>query len=120
MDDGEKHFELAVALARDALKALLIVNGGAATALIALMDKSNGSRDYTWAVILFAAGAVGAVVSSCLGYLSQLYYANHRMNGHAGSYRSHRLWQTAAILSVTTTLAFMVAGLITAALSARH
>jgi hypothetical protein len=71
MPDTERHFELAVQLSRDALKALLVVNGGAATALIALMDKSRGGKDYTWAIILFGAGTVAAVISACLGYASQ-------------------------------------------------
>jgi hypothetical protein len=117
--DTEKHFEFAVELSRDALRGLLIVNGGAATALIALMDKSDGSRDYTWAIILFAAGAVGAVVSNCFGYFSQLNYANHRMDGSTSSYKGHRTWQVATILVVGVTLVLMVSGIITAALSAR-
>jgi hypothetical protein len=119
MADGEKHFELAVELSRDALKALLVVNGGAATALIALMDKSSNSKDYTPAILLFAAGAAWAVVSACFGYMSQLHYANHRMDGSRHSYRGHTTWQIAAIISVVLTLTFMVSGIIAAAVIAR-
>jgi hypothetical protein len=98
MSDSEKHFEFAVNLARDALKSLLLVNGGAATALIALTDKTNGSKDYSGAIILFGVGAVFSVVSTCFGYFSQLNYANHRMEmeddqNATRSHTLHRRWQ---------------------------
>ena len=118
MGSTDKHFELAVALARDALKALLIVNGGAATALVALMDKSNGSKDYTCAIVLFAAGAVFAAVSACFGYISQLCYANH-VADKSYPHRLHERWQTATIATVSITLISMVAGIIVAAFIAR-
>jgi hypothetical protein len=119
----ETHFELAVALSRDALKALLLVNGGAATALIALMDKSNGAHDYTHPILLFGAGAVGAVVSTCFGYVSQLNFANSVVLGHhpttlkdsAVAHGRHRRWQNATIATVIFTLGFMIAGIWTAA-----
>ena len=117
--EDEKHFEFAVELSRDALKALLLVNGGAATALIALMDKSGNSKDYTCAVLLFAAGAAGAVVSTCFGYFSQLNYANHRKHSESHPYKLHRRWQIAAILMVALTVGFMVAGIVVAAYTAR-
>jgi hypothetical protein len=126
MRESEKHFELAVQLSRDALKALLIINGGAATALVALMDKTDHARDYTPAVICFAIGTVLAVISSCFGYLSQLHYANHRMeieNGEtvaaAITYRKHNRWQTCTIVAAFFTLFFMVIGIVTAAFIAR-
>jgi hypothetical protein len=117
MSDGDRHFEFAVDLSRDALKGLLLVNGGAATALIALMDK--GAKDYTYAVMLFAAGAVGAVVSTCFGYFSQLNYANHRLTGNMQAHAGHRRWQSATIAAVIATLVFMVAGIVEAAITAR-
>jgi hypothetical protein len=119
MDESEHHFDLAVQLSRDALRALLLVNGGAATALIALMDKSSGSKDYTCAVLLFAAGAVCAVICTCFGYFSQLNYANHRLDGQAETYKQHRRWQTATIAVVFVTLSFMIAGIVVAAAAAR-
>jgi type III secretory pathway component EscT len=118
MAESEKHFEMAVDLARDALRGLLLVNGGAATALIALMDKSGGRHDYTFAILWFAAGSVAAVISSLLGYFSQLYYANHRTSNNTRMHALHLRWQTAAILAVIVTLGFMIAGIISAALAA--
>lgn len=113
MSEGDKHLELAVQISRDALKSLLLVNGGAATALIALMEKSG--RDYTSAVMWFAAGTVGAVISICFGYFSQLHYANHRLNSASYSKVWHDRWQIAAIASVLATLGLMVTGMIVAA-----
>jgi hypothetical protein len=119
MADDEKHFEMAVDLARDTLKGLLLVNGGAAIALIALMDKSGSGKDYTGAVLWFAAGAVFAVVSSTFGYLSQLHYANHRMDSDQRMHTLHKRWQVAAIISVVATIALMVTGIVSAACAAR-
>jgi hypothetical protein len=119
MADDEKHFELAVELSRDALKALLLVNGGAATALIALMDKASNPKDYTPAIFLFAAGAVCAVICACFGYLSQLHYANHRVDGSPKSYRGHGRWQYATIAVAFITLSLMVSGIVVATLIAR-
>jgi len=122
MADSDKHFELAVELSRDALKALLIVNGGAATALIALMDKTDAKHNYASAVICFAAGAVSAVICYCLGYFSQLSYANHRLliehgqnNEAARSHLCHNIFQGLAIAFVTLTLVAMVLGILVAA-----
>lgn len=119
MDESEKHYELAVTLSRDALKALLIVNGGAATALIALMDKSDGAKDYTWAILLFAAGTVSAVICACFGYLSQLNYANHRVDGNLHSHNLHQRWQNAITYAAGITILFMIVGIGVAAFEAR-
>ena len=122
MSDSEKHFELAVELSRDAQKALLLVNGGAATALVALMEKTGTAHNFTAAIIYFAAATVSSVIASCFGYFSQLNYANHRLsseqkddNGARSSHVKHCWWQAAAIAAVIVTLIFMVFGMITAA-----
>jgi hypothetical protein len=124
----DTHFELAVALSRDALRGLLLVNGGAATALVALMDKSNNNHDYTSSILWFGAGTVGAVISTCFAYFSQLNYANSVLrSGHPVTLRksfiSHKLhgfWQVAAIISVAATLICTVVGMWTAAHIASH
>jgi hypothetical protein len=86
-ESAEKHFGLAVDLARDALKALLLINGGAVSALIALADKAG--RDYSLGVLLFGCGAIAAVISTALGYFSQLHYANHRLEIADGGDGTH-------------------------------
>jgi len=121
-NDADKHYELAVDLSRDALKAILLVNAGAASALIALTDKT--SKDYSLAVLLFGCGAIAAVVSTCLGYLSQLYYANHRLDVSQGddggpSHSRHQLYQTMIWIAVAASLVFSVAGMTSAIFVAR-
>jgi hypothetical protein len=126
MIDADKHFEHAVTLSRDALKSLLIVNGGAATALIALMDKTNDAHDYTIAILWFGAGAVGAVLSSCFAYFSQLSYANSVLrSGHpttleqaARYHATHARWQIVIFVFVLATIVCMILGIWTAAHSA--
>jgi len=117
MSETQKHFELAVLLSRDALKALLIVNGGAATALIALMGKSG--IDYTCAILLFASGAVGAVISGCFAYFSQLSYANHLFDTEKYQHKTHLRWQYTTLAVVLITLACMISGIVAAAHAAR-
>ncbi|HEY4943594.1 MAG TPA: hypothetical protein VII56_19355 [Rhizomicrobium sp.] len=121
-DDAERHYELAVALSRDVLKGILLINGGAASALIALTDKT--SKDYSLAVLWFGCGAIAAIVSTAFGYFSQLYYANHRLNvgqGDSGtrSHQFHQLYQALAILSVIASLALSVLGMMVAVNVAR-
>jgi amino acid transporter len=118
---SDKHFEHTVNLARDALKSLLIVNGGGATALIALMQK-DASHDFTSAVILLAAATVATVVAYCLAYFSQLNYANGQLALEGEDARNavqyhnwHCKLQAVTIVVLTITLALMVSGMVTAA-----
>lgn len=123
------HFELAARLAVEGLKALLIFNGGAAVALIALagsITKVNGTNaamahSFLWPIIAFGTGAFLTVVTMAIGYFSQLSYANHRfgISQEDGStsktqYSRHKLFQRLAIVTVGLVLAFGFAGIITA------
>ena len=123
-ESSNHHFGLAVNLSSEALKSLLWLNGGAATALIALTDKQLGSVDYSCAVLLFGLGAFLTVVAMACGYFSQLAYANHRLavedadatkakNKHAW----HEGWQKAAIVLVLLGLATSAAGMVNAFLA---
>lgn len=118
-ESADKHFELAVALSRDALKALLLVNAGAAGALVALMDKTSNSKDYALAILLFGSGAVAAVVSYALGYFSQLNYANHKLDvalkrDGSHSYFKHNTFQILTLIFVAIALMFSITGMIAA------
>ena len=110
-NSSEHHFALAVTVAVEALKALLLVNGGAATALIALSDKSMGYSKYGTAVLLFALAALLNAVTLVVGYFSQLAYANHRFSreqndvgGANANFKWHRISQIAAICFVLMSL----------------
>lgn len=115
---SEHHFQLAVGISIEALKALLLLNGGAATALIALTGKSDSSPDYSLAILFFGLGALLAVLSFICGYFSQLSYANHRLeleNEDAKSaealIKKHVRWQGAAITFVVVSVLASSAGM---------
>jgi len=103
----DEHFKLAVDLSKEALKAVFLLNAGAATALIALMDKTNSHYNYSLAIIFFGVGVLLSTASFCLGYLSQLCYANHRLSHHENDpsgarqhHRRHSIYQTMALVSI--------------------
>ena len=117
-NSSEHHFALAVTVAVEALKALLLVNGGAATALIALSDKSMGHSKYGTAVLFFALAALLNATTLVVGYFSQLAYANHRCyreqddGGKAeASFKWHCISQTVAICLVLASLLASAAGM---------
>jgi len=117
--NSDHHFGLAVSLSIEALKALLLLNGGAATALIALTDKTQGTVPYGPAVAAFGFGAFLTVVAFACGYFSQLAYANHRFahdheqdgkNAHV----NHLRWQRGAIVCVVLAFVAWVLGMLLA------
>ena len=112
-DSSNQHYELAIGLAKEALKALLILNGGAATALIALTDRSADSADYSTAILSFGLGAFFATLAMTVAYLSQLNYANHLFDDGMGadSYKRHGFFQYTAIITVLASLLSAGAGL---------
>lgn len=102
---SDKHYELAVGIATEALKALLLLNGGAATALIAL--SSQAGRDFTSAIVAFGIGAFCAVVAFVVGYFSQLSYGKsvaayetNRPDEARIFHRNHRVIQIIAIVFI--------------------
>ena len=112
----DKHFELAVNLSIEGLKALLLLDGGAAAALIALTDKGEGAQNYSMAIVFFGAGAVAAVTAFIFGYFSQLHYANHLVDIEAkrpfsANYLKHKIFQGVAILAVLAALVFGIMGI---------
>jgi hypothetical protein len=123
---SDKHFELAVSISVEALKALLLFDGGAAAALIALTDKISGAHNYETSILMFGSGALCTVAAFATGYFSQLYYANHVLHESnkqtakaVSSHRLHCMFQTIAICFVIAGLAFGVAGMVLAFFAAR-
>ncbi|WP_226016038.1 hypothetical protein [Novosphingobium sp. FKTRR1] len=92
-DSSDHHFELAVQIAVEGLKNLFILNGGAATALIALTSQGGGGDKYALAVVLFGIGALCSVCAFASGYFSQLSYANHMKSGASAAWQSHGFFQ---------------------------
>jgi hypothetical protein len=112
VEEAQKH---AVTISIEALKALLIVNAGAAGALIALMDRGRSSSDYSSAVGLFGVGALLTVIAFIIGYYSQLSYAEHCAQEKgakaAKAFRAHYIWQAAALTLVVVSVAASLAGM---------
>ena len=79
----EQLFSAYSSYARQALNSLFIMNGGAAVALIAFLGEVTGAADQavspervTAAVLVFAAGALFAVLAGALAYVAEL--TNHQ------------------------------------------
>jgi hypothetical protein len=76
-EDARHHFGLAVGIAKEGLRALLILNGGAAVALIALAGSDKQIKfdigTLGESVVLFGIGAFLGAGACLTGYLSQLY-----------------------------------------------
>lgn len=111
MSGSDEHFKLAVGIAIEGMKAGLYVNAGAATALIALMEKGQNPRAASCAIITFGLGAVVSVLAFGGGYFSQLNYANHRLAVEKGNAESasqalslHRRWQWVTIFLTTISI----------------
>jgi hypothetical protein len=126
LEIADRHFELAVRVAIEALRSLLLLNGGAATALIALTDKTHPMHDYTWAIMSFGAGALLTVIAWLFGYLSQLHYANHRFAsanrdsvGAGRMIQWHGLFQRVAFGFVALSLLASILGIVAAIATAR-
>jgi hypothetical protein len=121
--DADKHFELAVSLAREGLRSLAIVNGGAAIAMIALvghlLDGNSAAmsvaRPFLLSIVLFGAGTMVGVLALFFAYFSQLEYANHLTAAPTGNqaacrYRWHGHWWWATLVATAVALGFGAAG----------
>jgi hypothetical protein len=112
---SDQHFTLAVNIAVDAIKSLLLVNGGAVTALIALSEKTSGDLKFGDAILFFGIAALLNAGTLVIGYFSQLSYANHRLaheDGQDGSRSatSHAILQALAVVIVLVSLIMSALG----------
>ena len=116
-----EHFALDTKIAIEALRSLLLVNGGAATALIALTAKTQGGPEYGLPVLLFGFAALLNAITLVIGYFSQLAYANHVLAIENSDLKNaqkqlgkHGVKQWAAIATLAVSLAVSVGGMYTA------
>ncbi|QGP78117.1 hypothetical protein [Sphingobium sp. CAP-1] len=117
-DSSDHHFALTVNIAVEALKSLLIVNGGAATALIALTDKKASGSNFGLSILLFGLAALFNAVTLVVGYFSQLSYSNHRLSYEQNDMlesekciRRHQFYQNVAIALIVGSLIASAAGM---------
>ena len=110
-ESSDHHFGLAVNVAIEALKSLLFLNGGAATALIALTNKTIGSPDFSRSILAFGLGVWCSVLALIFGYFSQLSYANGRfgseykeVSSSGKAFRRHVIFQYLGLAFVILSL----------------
>lgn len=113
---SEQHFTHAVNIAVETVKSLLLLNGGAATALIAL--NTAGDADFSFPVLLFGSAALLDALALAIGYFSQLNYANARLanerkniDAAETSMKLHRKFQRIAVSTILVSLVFSTAGM---------
>ncbi|MPZ59025.1 MAG: hypothetical protein GEU91_21565 [Rhizobiales bacterium] len=75
-----------IEFARQGLRTLILINGGAAVALLAFLSRSNeGGFDINaglrWSLVTFALGTLTATGAYLAAYLSQLYFAEQNVTG---------------------------------------
>lgn len=76
IDKGSnRQFQAAIRIAVDTQGALLLLNGGAALALIATTSRSDARHSYALSIACFGTAALAAVIGLVLSYFSQLSYA---------------------------------------------
>ena len=74
-------FRTVVEYGRDVLKAAMLINGGAAVAVLAFIgniwtidDSSDAVRSLAWAIAMFGFGVFFAALSSAFTYITQYFY----------------------------------------------
>jgi hypothetical protein len=70
------HWEQGIKYAIEGTKALLLLNGGAAVALLAFLPNMQDRAPTANSLVCFGVGALLAVVVFIFAYLTQLYYGN--------------------------------------------
>ena len=116
---ADYHFEIGARIAIEGLKGLLIVNGGGATALIALTERGMAADKFVVSILFFGAGAIVAVAATLTAYFSQLYYANsligtNSKKGDGNQYSLHVRLQFITIALAIASLGFGVCALVEA------
>ena len=90
---SDHHFELAVRISIEALKALVLVTGGAAAAMVTWLAHGALSNCISWSAGLFGGSALMAAITLAAGYWAQLAYANYVLaregNDHLGAEERH-------------------------------
>lgn len=100
----------------EVLRALILVNGGAAAGMIATLDKlrtvitANALQN---AMIFFVLGLIAAVLAGCAGYFTQ--YSLHETNMQRGTALSVQAYRRAAIALALASLMCFSAGALIAA-----
>ena len=112
--------------AREAIRAALLINGGAASAVLAfsaqLVSKGCSPRTgYSLEIAMgcFALGVASAAATACIAYLTNHAYAEGALSNLRGEstfdWTTGSQWQAIGTAAVIASIAFFVAGSISAA-----
>ena len=108
--DQQWHWGEGNKFAMEAMKALLLLNGGGALALLTFFGTRGKMTAVTAdaignALLAFGVGTVGSVCIFVLAYLTQLHYGNSGFKGQA------RWWHSFAYISLAAALVGFVGGI---------
>jgi hypothetical protein len=110
-DQQQWHWGEGNKFAMEAMKALLLLNGGGALALLTFFGSPRGKMSAVTAdaignaLLSFGIGTVGGVFVFVLAYLTQLHYGNSGFKGQA------RWWHSVAYISLAAALVGFVGGI---------
>ncbi len=110
-------FKSVLAIGLEVLRALILINGGAAAGMVATLDKLRTvitASSLQYAMLCFVVGLVAAVGAGCAGYFTQ--YAMHEKNMGRKTALSTRLLRNTAICMALASLGCFSGGALTAAL----
>lgn len=100
----------------EVLRALILINGGAAAGMVATLDKLRTvitANALQCAMLYFVVGLIAAVAAGCAGYFTQ--YALHETNMQRDTALSVRVLRNTAVGLALVSLVCFSAGALTAA-----
>jgi hypothetical protein len=111
---ADETYRSLVSLSAEALKALLLLNGGAVVALLAYLGHASGAallaRYLMYPCFFFVLGLVFAALALGFAYLTQLAFYNRDVGGQLIWGVEYRVWLTAALEAGAGSLAFFAVG----------
>lgn len=84
-ETSRKLFDATIAFGSAALKSSILINGGAAVAMLAYLGSANGTKsgEFAYSLLLFTAGVLSSAIATAVSYLCQYHYAQEEESkGH--------------------------------------
>lgn len=96
----------AIEFAREAIRSGILINGGAAVAVLALLSGENTASRFDvnaiwWALTAFAVGALAAFIASAVAYWAQTLFTMHNADRIAGKASSDRTAKRVSAVGVS-------------------
>lgn len=109
-------YKSVISISVEVLKALTLINGGAAAGMVATLDKLTKvipPQALQIAMICFLLGLVAAVAAGCTGYFTQFWL--HETNMQRPGRVSYTRYRSASVALAILSLTLFAAGALTAA-----